>query len=93
LSAGRARAASNRVDVVLLGAATSSTIQRAFDELARGSAALFERVEPFREYCLPELRARRVPEREAGWTGFGREYDTLLGAYTLERTRGTSAST
>jgi hypothetical protein len=75
---------SNRVDIVLMGDGYELEQLEAFDELAADIPPLFERQEPFREYWsyFNVLRASLVSAQN-GVDGFGREYDTALGAYTL----------
>jgi hypothetical protein len=74
----------NRVEIVLLGDGYEIDHQRAFDELAEDVPPLFERVEPFREYWSYFNFVRGVSlSADAGVDGFGREYDTLLGGFTL----------
>jgi hypothetical protein len=81
--------AGNRVDVVLLGDGYELDHQRAFDELAEDVPPLFERVEPFREYWSYLNFVRGVClSGQGGVDGFGRDYDTLLGGYTLATDAG-----
>lgn len=80
---------SNRVEVVLLGDGYELDHQRAFDELAEDVPPLFERFEPFREYWSYLNFVRGVClSAQAGVDGFGRDYDTLLGGYTLATDAG-----
>ena len=75
---------SNRVEIVLLADGYELEHLRAFDELAEDVPPLFERVEPFREYWSYLNFVRGVClSAQGGVDGFGREYDTLLGGYTL----------
>jgi hypothetical protein len=80
---------SNRVEVVILGDGYELEHQRAFDELAEDVPPIFERVEPFREYWSYLNFVRGVClSSQGGVDGFGREYDTLLGGYTLATDAG-----
>jgi hypothetical protein len=81
--------AANRVDLVILGDGYEADHLRAFDELADDVPPLFERVEPFREYWsyFNVLRGVCV-SADAGVDGFGRDYDTLFGGYTLATDAG-----
>lgn len=75
---------SNRVDIVVLGDGYELDHLRALDELAEDVPPILERVEPFREYWSFFNFQRGVClSAQAGVDGFGREYDTLLGGYTL----------
>ncbi|MSR64057.1 MAG: hypothetical protein EXS08_16670 [Planctomycetes bacterium] len=78
-----------RVDIVLLGDGFELDHQRAFDELAEDVPPLFERVEPFREYWSYLNFVRGVClSADGGIDGFGRDYDTLLGGFTLDTDAG-----
>ncbi len=79
----------NRVDVVLMGDGYTFDHLRAFDKLAEDIPPLFERETTFREYYtyFNFIRASFV-SAEAGVDGFGREYDTALGAYTVRTDAG-----
>ena len=79
----------NRVEIVLLGDGYELDHQRAFDELAEDVPPLFEREEPFREYWSYLNFVRGVClSAQSGVDGFGRDYDTLLGGYTLATDSG-----
>jgi len=79
----------NRVDVVLLGDGYELEHQRAFDELAEDVPPLFERAEPFREYWNWLNFVRGVClSADGGIDGFGRDYDTLFGGFTLDTDAG-----
>lgn len=81
--------AANRVEVVILGDGYEADHLRALDKLAEDVPPLFERVEPFREYWSYFNFLRGVcVSADAGVDGFGRDYDTLLGAYTLATDAG-----
>lgn len=73
----------NRIDVVLMGDGYEVEHLKAFDKLAADVPPLFERQETFREYYpyFNFLRAALV-SKENGVDGFGRDYDTALGAFT-----------
>lgn len=73
----------NRVDVVLMGDGYELEHLKAFDKLAADVPPLFERQETFREYYsyFNFLRAALL-SKENGVDGFGRDYDTALGAFT-----------
>src|SRR6185503_12877520 len=79
----------NRVDVVVLGDGYEENHLRALDEVVEDIPPLFERVEPFREYWdyFNFLRGVCV-SADAGVDGFGRDYDTLLGGFTLPTDAG-----
>jgi hypothetical protein len=79
----------NRVDVVFMGEGYTLEHQPAFDKLADDVPALFERQTTFREYYayFNFLRANLV-SADSGVDGFGRDYDTALGARTLETYSG-----
>jgi len=79
----------NRVDVVILGDGYEADHLHALDELAEDIPPIFERVEPFREYWSYFNFLRGVcVSGDAGVDGFGRDYDTLLGGYTLDTVDG-----
>jgi hypothetical protein len=81
--------ASNRVDVVLMGDGYELDHLRAFDELAEDVPPLLERKEPFREYWSYFNFVRAVlVSADNGVDGFGREYDTVLGARTAQTFAG-----
>jgi IgA Peptidase M64 len=75
---------SNRVDVIILGEGYQLGEQDQFDDLADEAVSLFEKQPSLREY-LPYLNFIRVNlvSAENGVDGFGRDYDTALGARTL----------
>lgn len=74
----------NRVDVVLMGDGYEQNHLKAFANLAKDIPPLFERQPTFREYWnyFNFVRCDLV-SAENGVDGFGREYDTALGAKTL----------
>jgi hypothetical protein len=81
--------AANRVDVVILGDGYELAHLHALDELAEDVPPLFERVEPFREYWSYFNFLRGVcVSGDSGVDGFGRDYDTLLGGFTLDTDAG-----
>jgi len=79
----------NRVDVLLMGDGYTLEHMRAFDELAEDVPPLFERQRTFGEY-YGYFNFTRVGlvSAESGVDGFGREYDTALGAYTRDTIAG-----
>lgn len=74
----------NRIDVVILGEGYQLDEQRQFDELAEDVPGYFARERTLREYFpyFNFLRANLV-SAENGVDGFGRDYDTALGGFTL----------
>lgn len=74
----------NRVDVVVMGDGYELKHLRAFDELAEDAITILGREEPFREYwSYFNFRRAVCVSAEAGVDGYGRDYDTALGGYTL----------
>ncbi|MEY2805663.1 MAG: hypothetical protein RIR65_80 [Planctomycetota bacterium] len=74
----------NRVDIVFMGDGWEWESLKAFDKLAEDAATVLARDEVVREYAnyFNFSRAALV-SAENGVDGFGRDYDTLLGAKTL----------
>lgn len=79
----------NRVDIVLMGDGYEIDHLKSFEKLAADVPQIFERQETFREYYayFNFIRADLV-SAEPGVDGFGREYDTALGARTLGTIEG-----
>jgi hypothetical protein len=79
----------NRVDVVVMGEGYQINEQDQLDDLAEQVPGWFDRQPTFREYqpYFNFLRANLV-SADNGVDGFGREYDTALGAHTLSTIAG-----
>lgn len=74
---------SNRVDIVLMGDGYVLEHQDMFDDLAEAIPGRFQRQPVFGEYySYLNFRAAQMISAENGVDGFGREYDTALGADT-----------
>lgn len=73
----------NRIDVALMGDGYELKHQSGFAKLAEDIPPLFERQRTFREYwSYFNFHAVHLVSAENGVDGFGREYDTALGAFT-----------
>lgn len=74
----------NRVDIVFMGDGYEWESLKAFDKLAEDAATVLARDEVVREYANYFNFARAVlVSADNGVDGFGRDYDTPLGAKTL----------
>ena len=84
----RSGAASNRVDVVIMGDGYTLQHQRSFDRTARVVPRAFERNRTFGEYYdyLRFVRANVVSAAD-GIDGLGRKADTALGAFLRDEKR------
>lgn len=82
----------NRVDLVIMGDGYELEHLKAFDEAAADLPHYFELEPTLNEYFgyFNFLRAVLV-SKDAGVDGFGRDYDTALGAYTRGTERGHTA--
>jgi hypothetical protein len=79
----------NRVDVVVMGDGFTLEHLREFDRLAATVPERLERLEVMREYAAYfNWRRADVVSAEDGIDGFGRTYDTALGAYVAGEVQG-----
>lgn len=79
----------NRVDFVIMGEGYELDHQKAFDDLAGNVPPILLRVEPFHEYeAYINFQRANLVSADAGVDGFGREYDTALGARTTATIQG-----
>jgi len=79
----------NRVDVVLTGDGYTLEHMKAFDKLADDVPAFFEHQKTFQEYFRYfNFLVADVVSADDGVDGFGRTYDTALGARTLDTFSG-----